>query len=214
MTVSLQETKYFSKIVIDQKFNHQITLVAPHWDKIFEDNISKTTLEFENTILLNLLEGFLFKDRSGLLGTIKQTDNDKRTSRVFEVKVDYFVQPILDFSVPEIHSFKGVRKDISRIIKKLNLLPGIYSEREDIIGVVRRFRNEIREDLVSKIALYNQDDLNIKGTIYLFTLTTICSISTISKKGDFQARKSSFLNLIEVSIISSQFILIFFEKFF
>ena len=158
----LQETKYFSKIVIDQEFNHQITLVAPHWDKIFEDNISKTTLEFENTILLNLLEGFFFKDRSGLLETIKQTDNNKRTSRVFEVKVDYFVQPILDFSVPEIHSFKGVRKDISRIIKKLNLHQGIYSEKEDIIGLVRRFRNEIREDLVSKIALYNQDDLNIK----------------------------------------------------
>ena len=44
----------------------------------------------------------------------------------------------------------------------MNLHQGIYSEKEDIIGLVRRFRNEIREDLVSKIALYNQDDLNIK----------------------------------------------------
>ncbi|WP_438832151.1 hypothetical protein [Streptococcus pluranimalium] len=157
----LQETEYFSKIVFDHGFNHQITLVTPHWDKLFKDSISKTTLEFENTILLNLLEGLLFRDKSELFETIKQTDNDKRTSRIFEVKVEYFVQPILEFTVPETHSFKGVRKDISKIIKKLNLVPGIYCE-DDLVGIVRRFRNEIREGLVSKMALYNQDDLNIK----------------------------------------------------
>ncbi|MDY2963511.1 hypothetical protein [Streptococcus dysgalactiae] len=157
----LEETEYFSKVVFVQGLNHQITLVAPRWDKIFKDCISKTTLEFENTILLNLLEGLFFRDRREFFETVKQTDDDKRTSRVFEVKVEYFVQPILEFSIPETHSFKGVRKNISKIIKKLNLVPGMYSE-GDLVGIVRRFRNEIREGLASTMALYNQDDLNIK----------------------------------------------------
>lgn len=64
---SLEETEYFSKVVFVQGLNHQITLVAPRWDKIFKDCISKTTLEFENTILLNLLEGLFFRDRREFL---------------------------------------------------------------------------------------------------------------------------------------------------
>ncbi|UYI02264.1 hypothetical protein [Streptococcus thermophilus] len=158
---SIQETKYFNKIVFNQISNHQVALIAPKWDRIFADNLSKTTLEFENTILINLLEGFLFENRSLFFEKIKQTDNEKRTSTIFEVEVRYFIQPLLEFSVPKISSFKNIRKNISKIIKELDLKPGLYHE-EDIVGIVRGFRNKIRKDLVSIMSLYNQDDLNIK----------------------------------------------------
>ena len=161
MWCPIQETKYFNKLVFNKNSSCQITLVAPKWEKIFTDNPAKTTLKFENTLLLNLLEGFLFKDKSLLLEKIKQTDNEKRTSSVFETEIRYFIQPLLEFSVPKISSFKNVRKSIAKIIRELGLKPGVYRER-DIVGIIRKFRNKIREGLVSTIALYNQDDLNIK----------------------------------------------------
>ena len=189
----IQETKYFNKIVFSQNFNHQITLMAPKWDKIFADNLSKTTLEFENTILLNLLEGFLFKNRSLFFEKIRQSDNEKRTSSIFEAEVRYFVQPPLEFSVPEISSFKSVRKSISKIIKELGLESGLYCE-EDIVGVVRRFRNKIREDLISIISLYNQDDLNIKLQNILSSIIFNIDIhrrrlTTFSDNGNLQTDK-------------------------
>lgn len=157
----IQETNYFNKIVFVKNSKYQITLLAPRWNKIFADNLSKSTLEFENTILINLLDGFLFKDRVLLFEKIKETDNEKRTSSLFEVRVEYFIQPHLEFSVPKNYSFKKVRKSIANIIKELGLEPGIYCE-SDIVAIVRCFRNKIREDLVSMIALYNQYDLILK----------------------------------------------------
>ena len=157
----IQETNYFNKIVFVKNSKYQITLLAPRWDIIFADNLSKSTLEFENTILINLLDGFLFKDRVLLFEKIKETDNEKRTSNLFEVRIKYFIQPHSDFSVPKNYSFKRVRKSIASIIKELGLEPGIYCE-SDIVAIVRCFRNKIREDLVSMIALYNQYDLILK----------------------------------------------------
>lgn len=181
----IQETKYFNKLVFNKNSSCQITLVAPKWEKIFTDNPAKTTLKFENALLLNLLEGFLFKDKSLLLEKIKQTDNEKRTSSVFETEIRYFIQPLLEFSVPKISSFKNVRKSIAKIIRELGLKPGVYRER-DIVGIIRKFRNKIREGLVSTIALYNQDDLNIK-------LQNILS-STIFSTDIHQKRLTAILN--------------------
>ena len=157
----IQETNYFNKIVFVKNSKYQITLLAPRWNKIFADNLSKSTLEFENTILINLLDGFLFKDRVLLFEKIKETDNEKRTSSLFEVRVEYFIQPHLEFSVPKNYSFKRVRKSIANIIKELGLESGIYCE-SDIVAIVRCFRNKIREDLVSMMSLYNQYDLILK----------------------------------------------------
>ena len=157
----IQETNYFNKIVFVKNSKYQITLLAPRWNKIFADNLSKSTLEFENTILINLLDGFLFKDRVLLFEKIKETDNEKRTSSLFEVRVEYFIQPHLEFSAPKNYSFKRVRKSIANIIKELGLEPGIYCE-SDIVAIVRCFRNKIREDLVSMMSLYNQYDLILK----------------------------------------------------
>ena len=186
---SIQETEYFNKIV----FNHQVALIAPKWEKIFADNLSKTTLEFENTILINLLEGFLFRERSLLFEKIKQTDNEKRTSNIFEVKVRYFIQPLLEFSVPKNSSFKNVRKSISKIIKELDLKPGLYRE-EEVVGIVRAFRNKIRKDLVSIMSLYNQDDLNIKLQNILSSIIFNIDIhqrrlTTFSDNGNLQTDK-------------------------
>ena len=157
----IQETNYFNKIVFVKNSKYQITLLAPRWNRIFADNLSKSTLEFENTILINLLDGFLFKDRVLLFEKIKETDNEKRTSSLFEVRVEYFIQPHLEFSVPKNYSFKRVRKSIANIIRELGLEPGIYCE-SDIVAIVRCFRNKIREDLVSMMSLYNQYDLILK----------------------------------------------------
>lgn len=189
----IKETKYFNKIVFNQSFNHQITLIAPKWDRIFADNLSETTLEFENTLLINLLEGFLFKDRSLFFEKIKQSDNEKRTSSIFEVKVRYFIQPLLEFSVPEISSFKSVRKSISKIIRELDLKPGLYHE-ENIVGIVKGFRNKMRKDLVSTIALYNQEDLNIKLQNILSSIIFNIDIhhkglNIVSDKGNLQTDK-------------------------
>lgn len=190
---SIQETKYFNKTVFNQISNHQIALIAPKWDRIFADNLSETTLEFENTILINLLEGFLFENRSLFFEKIKQTDNEKRTSNIFEVEVRYFIQPLLEFSVPKTSSFKNVRKSISKIIKELDLKPGLYYE-EDIVGIVRGFRNKIRKDLVSIMSLYNQDDLNIKLQNILSSIIFNIDIhqrrlTTFSASGNLQANK-------------------------
>ncbi|AVM71711.1 hypothetical protein CO204_06455 [Streptococcus mutans] len=189
----IQGTNYFSKIVFNQSFNHQITLIAPKWDKIFADNLSKTTLEFENTILINLLEGFLFKNRSLFFEKIQQTDNEKRTSSIFEIKVKYFIESLLEFSVPKASSFKSVRKSISKIIKELKLESGLYCE-NDIVGIVRCFRNKIREDLVSIMSLYKQGNLNIKLQNILSSIIFNIDIhrkglNIVSDKGNLQADK-------------------------
>lgn len=189
----IQETNYFNKIVFVKNSKYQITLLAPRWNRIFADNLSKSTLEFENTILTNLLDGFLFKDRVLLFEKIKETDNEKRTSSLFEVRVEYFIQPHLEFSVPKNYSFKRVRKSIANIIKELGLEPGIYCE-SDIVAIVRCFRNKIREDLVSMIALYSQYDLILKLQNILSLIIFNIDIhrrrlTTFSDNGNLQAVK-------------------------
>lgn len=186
----IQETNYFNKIVFVRELNHQITLLAPIWDRIFADNLSKSTLKFENTILINLLDGFHFKDRDLLFKKIKETDSEKRTSSLFKVEIRYFVQPNSEFLVPKDYSFKSVRKSISKIIKELELEPGLYSE-SDIVSVVKCFRNKIRKDLVSIMSLYNQYDLIFKFQNILSSIIFNIDIhrrrlSAFSNKKDIQ----------------------------
>ncbi|HFI0782042.1 TPA: hypothetical protein ACGO1J_002129 [Streptococcus suis] len=189
----IQELKYFKKLPFSKTANHQINLLAPKWDKIFQDNLSEHTLKFENTILLNLLEGIIFKNRSLLFEKIKQTDGDKRTSGVFEISVRYFVDPLLEFKVPEISSFKKVRKSIAKIIKELDLETGVYCE-QDIVGIVKCFRNSLRNDLASIISLYNQEDLNLKLQNCLASIVLNVDIhkkrlATFTEMGNLQSDK-------------------------
>lgn len=157
----IMKGSYCDKITFYRDSSIQTTLVTPIWDKIFEDNLVKETLEFENKILLDIVEDFIFLDKDQMVQKIKLTDNYSRSSKVFEIEIKYFIQPSIKFSPPKFSSFKKVRKSISKVIQKIGLESGVYSE-DNILGVVKRFRNEIRDDLITMIGLYNKDILNIE----------------------------------------------------
>lgn len=152
---------YCDKITFYQDPYIQSTLVAPIWNKIFEENLIEETLEFENKILLDIIEGFNFFNKEEMAQKIKLTDNLKRTSRGFEIEIKYFIQPTIKFSASKFSSFKKVRKSISKIIQKIGLESGIYFD-DNILGVIKHFRNEIRDDLISIFVLYNKNILNVE----------------------------------------------------
>ncbi len=157
----IMNANYCSKITFYRDSSIQTTLVAPIWDKIFEDNLVEMTLEFENKILLDMVNDFEFLNKDQLVQNIKLTDSYSRSSKVFEIEIKYFIQPTIKFSPPKSSSFKKVRKSISKVIQKIGLKSGEYSE-DNILGVIKRFRNEIRNDLVAMIGSYNKEILNIE----------------------------------------------------
>lgn len=189
----IKKVTYCDKITFYQDSANQTVFVAPRWYQIFEDNLVKKTLKFENQILLDVVSDFDFIDKNQMLQKIKLTDNYSRTSKLFEMEIKYFIQPTIKFSAPKSSSFKKVRKSISKVIKKLGLESGEYSE-GNIQGVIKRFRNEIRDDLVAMMSLYNKDILNIEFQNILSSIIFEIDIhhkriQTLIKQGDIQPDK-------------------------
>lgn len=189
----LIENLYYSKLFFSKSNISQAIFVSPLWEKILEDNLLKGTLEFENTLLLDILEGSDFFEEDQMVEKIKETDHLGRTSTVFELEIKYYIQPLIKFEVPPFNSFKKVRKSISKIIHKLDLKPGIYSE-ENILPIIKRFRNEIRDDLILIFSQYDKDILNIKLQNVLSTILFEIDIhhrrlTTLSQKNKLQLEK-------------------------
>ncbi|MCM3513330.1 hypothetical protein [Carnobacterium inhibens] len=155
------ESEYCKKIVINQSQDNQILLVRPYWKKIFESNLSCNTLEFENKLLISFLEGASFLDTDKLKNDIFLSNSSKRTSSVSKIEIPYYIEPYYTFSPPHNTSFKNVRKLMSKVIKDIGLEPGNYGE-EEIVGLVRQFRNRIREGLQEKIRKFNTNELHEK----------------------------------------------------
>lgn len=155
------KSKYCKKIIIDTENNHQILLVRPYWEKIFDDNFSIKTKSFENDLLLSFLIGANFNDEEILEKEIKKSDEDRRTSSISQFEIPYFIEPHFNFEPPKLSAFKNVRKIMAKTVKKLELETTKYEESE-IVGAIRRFRNEIRNDLIHKIEIFDKFYLHKK----------------------------------------------------
>lgn len=153
------ESKYCRKVIINSNNNSQILLVNPDWKKIMNDNIFAKTKSFENELILSFLKGGSFRNQEILEIEIKKSDGESRTSSISKIEIPYFIEPHLNFWPPKLSAFKNVRKVMSKIVKKMELEAKEYEELE-ILGVIRRFRNEIRNDLIKKIENFNKVDLH------------------------------------------------------
>lgn len=163
------ESKYCKKLIINSDDNSQILLVKPNWEKIVNDNITSKEKSFENELIFSFLEGGNFSDEKILEKEIKKSNNEQRTSSISQIEIPYYIEPHLNFDSPKASAFKNVRKVMSKIIEKMELETKEYEESE-ILGVIRRFRNEIRNDLIKKIEFFDKIDLhkellNIYSTI-------------------------------------------------
>lgn len=133
------------------------------------DNITSKEKSFENELIFSFLEGGNFSDEKILEKEIKKSNNEQRTSSISQIEIPYYIEPHLNFDSPKASAFKNVRKVMSKIIEKMELETKEYEESE-ILGVIRRFRNEIRNDLIKKIEFFDKIDLhkellNIYSTI-------------------------------------------------
>ncbi|MFL2117803.1 hypothetical protein ACEN4P_09210 [Marinilactibacillus psychrotolerans] len=155
------KTKYCKKIIINTDEDSQILLVRPFWEKIFEDNLSNETMQFENELLLSFIEGASFYDMNTIKKELEKSSSKKRTSSIGQIEIPFYIEPRYSFSVPDNYSFKNVRKLISKIIKETGLEPKVYNESE-IVGLVRQFRNKVRDDLIEKIERFNTVELHKK----------------------------------------------------
>lgn len=149
------ESEYCKKIIIDTEENSQILLIRPNWEKIFNDNISIESKSFENDLLLSFLTGGSFISKETLESEIKKSDKELRTSSISQIEVPYFVEPHVNFQPPQLSSFKNVRKIMAQTVKKIGLEPKSYEESE-ILGVIKRFRNEVRDDLIQKLETFDK----------------------------------------------------------
>ncbi|MGB3161503.1 MAG: hypothetical protein WBA84_09675 [Carnobacterium sp.] len=159
--LSIIESKYCRKVSINSDDNSQILLVKPDWKKIVNDNIISKEKSFENELIFSFLTGGNFSDEKILEKEIKKSNNEQRTSSISQIEIPYFIDPHLNFDPPKTSAFKNVRKVMSKIIEKMELETKEYEESE-IVGVIRRFRNEIRNDLVKKINFFDKIDLHKK----------------------------------------------------
>ncbi|PLS33838.1 hypothetical protein CYV26_12075 [Carnobacterium maltaromaticum] len=148
--LSIIESKYCKKLIINSDDDTQILLVKPDWEKIVNDNIISKEKSFENELILSFLKGGNFSDEKLLEKEIKKSNTEQRTSSISQIEIPYFIDPHLNFDSPKISAVKNVRKIMSKIIEKMELETKEYEEAE-ILGVVRRFRNEIRNDLIKKL---------------------------------------------------------------
>lgn len=144
------DSEYCRKIVINESEDKQILLVQPYWEKIVEDNISSETLEFENKLLISFIEGASLNNLEKLKSDIYLCNSSKRTSSISKIEIPYYIEPHYKFISPDNTAFKNVRKLMSKIIKEVGLEPGVYGE-DEIVGLVRQFRNKIREGLKNRI---------------------------------------------------------------
>ncbi|AKG05321.1 hypothetical protein AAV35_011400 [Salimicrobium jeotgali] len=152
---SIVETEYFKKLIIKFRDKPSIVLVNPYWNKIAENNIKSTTKKFENELLISLMEGLSFGDSISLFSEIRKNDNEKRTSKISKVEVPYYIKPHSYFSSPNNAAFKSVRKTMAETLKKIGLEPNDYEENE-ILGVIRQFRNEIRDELLINLSNFDR----------------------------------------------------------
>lgn len=159
--LSILESDYCKKIIIDSDDNRQILLVKPDWEKIVNDNIISKEKSFENELIFSFLTGGSFSDEKHLEKEIKKSNDEQRTSSISQIEIPYFIDPHLNFATPKPSAFKNVRKVMAKIIEKIELETKEYKESE-ILGVIRRFRNEIRNDLVNKIEIFDKIDLHRK----------------------------------------------------
>lgn len=157
--LSVLESKYCEKIIINIENNSQILLIRPCWEKIFDENFSIKTKSFENDLLLSFLVGGNFSDMEILEAEIKKSDEEQRTSSISQFEIPYFIEPHLNFWPPKLSSFKNVRKTMAQTVKKIELETKKYDESE-IIGVIKRFRNEIRNDLIRKVEVFDKFTLH------------------------------------------------------
>ncbi len=159
--LSIIESEYCKKLIINSDDDSQILLVKPDWEKIVNDNIIAKEKSFENELIFSFLKGGNFSDEKLLEKEIKKSNTEQRTSSISQIEIPYFIDPHLNFDSPKISAFKNVRKIMSKIIEKMELETREYEEAE-ILGVVRRFRNEIRNDLIKKIEIFDKIDLHKK----------------------------------------------------
>lgn len=155
------ESKYCKKIVINSDVDRQILLVKPYWEKITNNNITSKEKSFENELIFSFLTGGNFSDEKILEKEINKSNNEQRTSSISKIEIPYFIDPHSSFDPPKTSAFKNVRKMMSKIIEKMELETKEYEESE-ILGVIRRFRNEIRNDLIKKIEIFDKIDLHKK----------------------------------------------------
>ncbi|STD26299.1 Uncharacterised protein [Enterococcus mundtii] len=153
------ESKYCKKLIINPDDDRQILLVKPDWVKVLNDNIMSKEKSFENELIFSFLRGGNFSDEKFLEKEIKKSNAEQRTSSISQIEIPYFIDPHLNFDSPKISAFKNVRKIMSKVIEKMELETREYEEAE-ILGVVRRFRNEIRNDLIEKIKIFDKIDLH------------------------------------------------------
>lgn len=167
------KSKYCQKIIIKTVEEKEVILIIPYWNKICNDSISSRNRLFENELLLSILEGIKFNDFEALVRSVKQTDNEPKTSFIKSLEVPYYVNPIPKFAAPVPSAFKNVRKILSKIVVTTGLEPKVYEEHE-IPGIIRRFRNQIRDSLVKKIVMFDyniliQKLLNVYSTLIFET---------------------------------------------
>lgn len=155
------DSEYCRKIIFKSENNGLTLLVKPKWERILQDNFSEKNKSFENDLLLSFLEGVNFINVKYLIAEVKKSDNAKRTSSIGQVEIPYYVEPHLTFKPPKLSAFKNVRKIMAAVVENVKLKPKEYDESE-ILGVIKRFRNEIRNDLIIKISAFDTITLHKK----------------------------------------------------
>ena len=161
-------SKYYEKVIIKTVDEKEVILIKPNWEKIKGDSLSSKTRLFENELILSVFEGLYLDDYESLVRKVKKTDNELRTSVIKLTSVPYYIDLSSKFRPPVPSSFKQVRKIMSHIVKEIGLEAGVYEEHE-IPGIVRRFRNQIRNSLVKKIVKFNHTDL-IKKVLNIYSI--------------------------------------------
>jgi len=156
----ISSSKYYDGAQLFYNPNFQVVLLTSRWDVILKDNLNEKKLKFENDLILGFLENFDVKGQSFLTNKIKDDDSEKRTSGINSMVIDYFIDSGVDFNKPRDSNFKLVRKGISEIINKLNIIPGIYKDSESV-GIIRKFLNSLKDKLNFMINEYNFESLNI-----------------------------------------------------
>lgn len=158
------ESKYFEHVTVFSNQECQRVLLKPKWNLIFNDNINSKNKEFENDLIIDLLSSILFKNKECLISNIKKSDDNKRKTLFTNIEIQYFTNENYRFNSPDDISFKIVRKKISKIIKSLNLNPGIYQGMESL-ELIKTFRKKLHNDLQKSIKRLNLHRVHIKLTM-------------------------------------------------
>ncbi|WP_367294380.1 hypothetical protein [Latilactobacillus sakei] len=144
--------RYFEKLIIEGS-KIQTALVSPNWERISQDSLVESTKLFENELFEDLLGGLALGNISDL--ELHEDDNDKRTSGMASIQIEYYINPNIQFVVPENFAFRKARRIISKVVDRKQVEHGEYPDKK-AMQPLKMFRNELRNELINILNKYDR----------------------------------------------------------